>query len=108
MGQLANHLGERDKGKFSSQPVTNLKAHGQEHAHAIVTLRSRRQVDNQVVESEADLAGQEGKESDNKEERGAEPSTVTPIVKDPPRSFISKAPKKNAQYDEILEVFKQV
>jgi hypothetical protein len=28
MGQLANHLGERDKGKFPSQPVTNPKAHG--------------------------------------------------------------------------------
>jgi hypothetical protein len=26
MGQLANHLGERDKGKFLSQPVTNPKA----------------------------------------------------------------------------------
>jgi hypothetical protein len=73
-------------------------------------------VDNQVVEPEADLAGQEGKESDNKEERGVEPSTVTPIVNDPPRSFIPKAPyperlkapKKNAQFAEILEVFKQV
>ena len=46
MGQLANHLGERDKGKFPSQPVTNPKPHRQEHAHAIVTLRSRRQMDN--------------------------------------------------------------
>jgi hypothetical protein len=26
MGQLANHLGERDKGKLPSQPVTNPKA----------------------------------------------------------------------------------
>jgi hypothetical protein len=26
MGQLANHLGERDKGKFSNLPVTNPKA----------------------------------------------------------------------------------
>ena len=96
--------------------MTNPKAHRQKHAHAIVTLRSRRQVDNQVVEPEANLAGQEGKESDNKEERGAKPSTVTPIVKDPLRSFISKAPyperlkapKKNAQFAKILKVFKQV
>ena len=73
-------------------------------------------MDNHVVEPEADLVGQEGKESDNKEERGAEPSTVTPIVKDPLRSFIPeapyperlKAPKKNAQFAEILKVFKQV
>jgi hypothetical protein len=73
-------------------------------------------VDNQVVEPEANLVGQEGKESDNKEERCAEQSTVTPIVKDPLRSFIPKAPyperlkapKKNAQFSEILGVFKQV
>jgi hypothetical protein len=26
MGQLANHLGERDKGKLPSQPVNNPKA----------------------------------------------------------------------------------
>ena len=116
MGQLANHLGERDKGKFPSQLVTNPRAHGHEHANAIVTLRYRRQVDNQVVKLEADLVGQERKKSDNKEERGYEPSTVAPIVKDPPRSFILKAPylerlkapKKNAQFVEILEVFKQV
>jgi hypothetical protein len=73
-------------------------------------------VDNQVVEPEATLAGQEGKDSDNKEERGAEPSTITPIANDPPRSFVLKAPyperlkapKKNAQFAEILKVFKQV
>jgi hypothetical protein len=27
MGQLANHLGERDKGKLPSQAVNNLKAY---------------------------------------------------------------------------------
>jgi hypothetical protein len=48
VGQLANHLGERDKGKLPSQPVNNPKActignsSNQEHAHAIVTLRSGR------------------------------------------------------------------
>jgi len=51
MGQMANHLGERKKGKLPSQPVPNPKlqfgvgsssnlAHGQEHVQAIVTLRS--------------------------------------------------------------------
>jgi hypothetical protein len=128
---------KRDKGKFPSQLVTNPKAcmsgnsSNQDHAHAIITLRSRKQVDNHVAEPESDhakpeadhvvepkaaLAGQEEKESDNKEERGAEPSTVTPIDKDPSRSFTPKAPyperlkapKKNAQFAEILEVFKQV
>jgi hypothetical protein len=130
VGQLGNHLGERDKGKLPSQPVNNPKActiensSTQEHAHAVVTLRSRRRVDNYVAEPEAnheeepkaDLARQEEKESKNKEKRDAKPSTVTPIDKDFPTSFIPKAPyperlkapKKNAQFDKILEVFKQV
>jgi hypothetical protein len=59
---LANHLGERDKGKFLSQPVTNPKAcvsgnsSNQEHAHAIVILRSGKQVDNHVAKPEVDYA----------------------------------------------------
>ena len=101
IGQLANHLGERDKGKFPSQPEPNPKAfaignssssaHEQEHVQAIVTLRSGSQVDNHVVDLEVDTAGQEGEESGNKEERDAESSIATPIVKDPPRSFVPKA-----------------
>jgi hypothetical protein len=130
VGQLANHMGERDKGKLPSQPVNNPRActigsaPNQEHAHAIVTLRSGKQVDNQVKEPEvvdeavpaADHAEQEETKSDDKEKKDAEPSTVTPIVKDLTRSFVPKAPyperlrapKKNAQFAEILEVFKQV
>jgi hypothetical protein len=45
-----------------------------------------------VVGPKADSAGQEGEESGNKEERDAKTSIATPIVKDPPRSFIPKAP----------------
>jgi hypothetical protein len=130
VGQLANYLGERDKGKLPNQPVNNSKACAignsstQEHTHAIVTLRSRRRVDNHVVEPEADheaepttdLAWQKEKESYNKEKRDVKPSTAIPIDKNLPRSFIPKAPyperlntsKKNAQFAEILEVFKQV
>jgi hypothetical protein len=81
-------------------------------------------VDNLVADPEAvdgavpttDLAKQEETKSDNKEKRDAEPSTITPIEKDPSRSFVPKAPyperlrapKKNVQFPEILEVFKQV
>ena len=73
-------------------------------------------MDNQVEEPEADLAEQEGEESDNKEERDVEPSITTPIVKDSPRSSIPKAPyperlqvpKKGGKFKDILEVFKQV
>jgi hypothetical protein len=57
IGQLANQMGERERGKFRSQPVPNPKgqfvigstsasSHGQEHVQAITTLRSGRQVDN--------------------------------------------------------------
>ena len=58
----------------------------------IVTLRSGKQVDNHVVEPEAVLTEKEGKEGDNKEKRDVKPSIVTPIVKEPPRSFVPKAP----------------
>jgi hypothetical protein len=60
MGQLANHLGERDKGKLPSQAMNNPKAcsignsSNQEHVQAIVTLRSGKRVDNKVVNPEAD------------------------------------------------------
>jgi hypothetical protein len=54
-----------------------------------------------VVEPEAKLAGQEGEE-DDKEEIDAKPSTITPIVKDPPRSFLPKAP-----YPERLKASKK-
>ena len=73
-------------------------------------------MDNLVVELETDFARQEGEKGDNEKERDVESSTITPIVKDPPRSFVPtapyperlKAPKKNVQFAEILEVFKQV
>ena len=64
----------------------------------------------------SNLARQEREEDDNKEERDAEPSIVTPIVKDSLRSFVPKAPyskrlkapKKNVHFAKIMEVFKQV
>jgi hypothetical protein len=62
MGQLTNHLGERDKGKLPSQSVNNPKAcsiensSNQEHVQAIVTLRSGKIVDNQVADPEVDNA----------------------------------------------------
>jgi hypothetical protein len=54
-----------------------------------------------VVDPEAKLARQEGEE-DDKEERDAKPSIVNPIVKDPPRSFVPKAP-----YPERLKALKK-
>jgi hypothetical protein len=125
MGQLANHLGERDNGKLPSQAGNNPKAcsigksSNQEHVHAIVTLRSEKRVDNKVVSPEADHVEEEkpeNEEGDDQKEGDAEPSTVTPIVNEPPRALVPKAPyperlqvpRNGGKLEDILEVFKQV
>jgi len=127
VGQIANHLGEREKRKLHGQPVPNLKlqfvggsssnlAHEQEHVQAIVTLRFGRQVDNQVVLPEENLVVPQGQDSGRNEERDGETSKATPTVEDPPKSFVPKAPyperlqarKIGGKFEDILEVFKQV
>jgi hypothetical protein len=122
---LANHLGERDKGKLPSQAVNNPKAcnsgnsSNQEHVQVIVTLRSGKRVDNQVVNPEADHVEEEEQkeeEGDNQKEGDAEPSMVTLVVKEPPRVLVLKAPylerlqapRNGGKLEDILEVFKQV
>jgi hypothetical protein len=101
IGQLANHLGERDKGKLPSQAVNNPKAcnfgnsSNQEHVQAIVTLRSGKRMDNKVVNLEADHVEEEepkGEEGDDQKEGDAEPSTIIPVVKEPPRALVPKTP----------------
>jgi hypothetical protein len=59
---------------------------------AIVTLRSGRQVDNQVVLPYENPIVPQGQDSGSNEERDAEPSIATPIVEDPSMSFVPKAP----------------
>jgi hypothetical protein len=123
MGQLANHLDERDKGKLPSQAVNNPKtcenSSNQEHVQAIVTLRSGKRVDNKVVnpkEDDAEKEEQKEEEGDNQKEGDAEPSTITPVVKEPPRALVPKAPylkrlqapRNGGKLEDILEVFKQV
>jgi len=127
IGQIASHLGEREKGKLPSQPVTNQKlqfhegsssnaVHGQEHVQAVVTLQSGRQMDNQVVLPKENPAAQEGQGRGSTKEKDAEPSTATPTIEIPSRSFVPKAPypdrflatKKGGKFEDILEVFKQV
>jgi len=83
---------------------------------AVVTLKSGKQVDNQVVHPEENPAAQEGQGSKSAEKRDIEPSTLAPTIKTPPRSFIPTAPypdrllapKKGGKFEDILEVFKQV
>ena len=59
VGQLATQVGEREKRKFPSQPIPNQKGqyaingsssstHAHELVQSITTLRSKRQVKNQV------------------------------------------------------------
>jgi hypothetical protein len=87
---------------------------GQEHVQAIVSLRSGRQVDNQVVLPAENHVAQQEQGSGSTKEKDAEPSTTT--METPPRSFIPKlsypdrllAPKKGGKFEDILEVFKQV
>jgi hypothetical protein len=97
----------------------------QEHVQVTVTLRSGKRVDNKVVNPEEDHAKEEKQkeEEEQKEEKGdnqkegdAEPSTVTPVVKEPPRVLMPKAPyperlqapRNGGKLEDILEVFKQV
>jgi hypothetical protein len=90
--------------------------HGLEHVQAVVTLRSGKQVDNQVVHPEENPAAQEGQGSRSVEKRDAEPSTLALTKETPPRSFTPKAsypdrliaPKKGGKFEDIPEVVKQV
>jgi hypothetical protein len=53
---------------------------------------------NQVVHPEENLVVPQVQDSGNKEKRDAELSKATPVVEDPPRSFVPKAP-----YPETLQ-----
>ena len=91
--QIASHLGERENGKFPSQPVPNPKAftignssnslHEHEQVQSIVTLRSGRQVDNKVGQEEEDSVVPQGKESGRDKGGEVEPFRALPIVEDP-------------------------
>jgi hypothetical protein len=127
IGQLANQMGEREKGKFPSQPMPNLKgqfviggssasSYGQDHVQAITTLRSGKQVDNQVAMPKEATEAAKDEENHEKPGRDLGPDTVIPIAKESLQKFVPKAPfpkrlkapKKGSKFDEILEVFKQV
>lgn len=113
VGQLATHVGEREKGKFPSQPVPNPKGqyginnsssstHDQEHVQSITILRSGKQVDNQVktpeVEKTDTTQSSHDKEKDNSTPTSIplpvqDPSSSQPIVASPTvRNFVPKAP----------------
>ena len=78
VGTLVTQVGEREKGKFPSQPIPNPKGqyamnasssstHAHESVQFITTLRSGRQVDNQVKMPEV-----EDNENNVLEEKGVQ------------------------------------
>jgi hypothetical protein len=77
---LANQVGERERGKFPSQPMPNPKGqfvigttssppHGLELVQAITTLSSGRQVDNQVATPKEANEAEREEESHDKLDR---------------------------------------
>jgi hypothetical protein len=115
---LENQVGEREKGKFPSQPVPNPKGqyginnsssstHDQEHVQSITTLRSGRQIDNQVKTPESEKTDTTQSSHDDhlhdKEKDIATPISIPLPVQDPSssqpiaasptvRNFVPKAP----------------
>ncbi|KAI5673708.1 hypothetical protein M9H77_14072 [Catharanthus roseus] len=61
MGQLANAINRRDKGKLSGHPIENPRANHYEQVKAVITLRNGKLVDNKVGEPIKD-----GKFNENK------------------------------------------
>ena len=88
--------------------------HGHEQVQSIITLRSKRQMDNKGGQEEEDRVEPQGKESGGDKGEKVEPARAIPNIEDPLRSFVPKAPyperlkapKKNAQFAKILKVFK--
>jgi hypothetical protein len=104
------------KGQFrignSSTPT-----YGQEHEQAITTLKSGKQVDNQVAgPEETTKTAKEEEESQDNLEGDARPDIAIPIAEDPFRNYVPKAlypkrlmePKKSSKFDDIMEMFKHV
>ncbi|KAI5683156.1 hypothetical protein M9H77_04384 [Catharanthus roseus] len=50
IGQLANAISRREEGRLPSNPIENPRTNYHEQAKAVITLRSRKEVDNKVGE----------------------------------------------------------
>ena len=136
VGQLATQVGEREKRKFPSQPISKPKGqyvingsssstHAHESVRSITTFRSGKQVDNQVKMPEVEdnentvleEKGVHSSQDEHKEKKGNSTSIPIQDLSSPlekkfvpkaqfPQSLISS--QKSAQFGDILEVFKQV
>ncbi|XP_063947519.1 uncharacterized protein LOC135152037 [Daucus carota subsp. sativus] len=133
LSQLASTLCEREKNKFPSQPEVNpkfpLNQRPPNNVHAVISLRSGKQVDTHVGEnlgkkgdSTSTLSppittiNHDKPESSKAREESSDPNSepnselqsevvYKPRVPYPQRRI---SPKQSAQMEKILEVFKQV
>ena len=120
IGQLATVVGEREKGKFPSQPVPNPKSQyevstskSMEEAKSISILRSGKIIEKPDYVPQPDT---EKNKDSLKEDEKSQPECSQSNEPSQPLPFIPKAPfpqrlipiKKGSQYGDILEVFKQV
>ena len=113
VGQLATQVGEREKGKFPSQPIPNPKrkyaingsfssTHANESVQSITTLRSGRQVDNQVKMPEVEdnentmleEKGVHSSQDDSREKKGNLTSIPIQDLSSSPldKKFVPKVP----------------
>ncbi|XP_075669852.1 uncharacterized protein LOC142639576 [Castanea sativa] len=124
----STHLNTQAISKLENQYAINgssSSTHGQEHVQSITTLRSGKQVDNQVkmpeVEDDENIVlkekGTHSSHDDHGEKKDNPPATPIQDLSSPlDKRFVPKAPfpqrlispQKSAQFGDILEVFKQV
>ncbi|KAL5543363.1 hypothetical protein UlMin_007147 [Ulmus minor] len=116
LGQLATAVGEREKGKFPSQPIPNPKGQYQvgssnpnEEVKSITTLRSGKIIVKPdhlpEFEKESHKSQPENSKSNDSTKNDNQPLPYVPIAPFPQR-LVPK--EKGTKYSDILEVFKQV
>ncbi|KAM6553921.1 hypothetical protein CsatB_014683 [Cannabis sativa] len=111
LGQLANAVTEREKGRFPSQPIPNPKGQYEvgvpshkEEAKSISTLRSGKQI------AKPDYTPQVEKDqsqSSNTNDLSKDSDQILPSIPKAPFPQRLLPLKKGNQYSDILEVFKQ-